>query len=53
VPLVHTVPAAQALPQLPQSVLLVSRFAQTPAQSVVPDGHAQSPFVQMRLPAHT
>jgi hypothetical protein len=52
-PLVHTDPAAQAFPQVPQSALLVDRSAQMPLQSVVPEGHAQSPLVQMRLPPHT
>jgi hypothetical protein len=44
-------PAAHVVPQLPQFAALVVRSAHTPAQSVVPDGHAQSPFEHTRFPA--
>jgi hypothetical protein len=39
----HDCPLPQALPQLPQSVLLVVRFTHTPPQFVVPVGQ-QIPF---------
>jgi hypothetical protein len=45
----HCCPAAHDVPQVPQLAALDVRSAQTPAQSVVPLGQAQSPFEQVRL----
>jgi hypothetical protein len=46
-------PAGHWVPQVPQSLELVSRLEQTPAQSTVPEGHVQVLFWQMRLPPQT
>ncbi len=52
-PLVHTVPVAHALPQVPQLAFAVCRSAQVPLQSVVPDAHAQALLLQTWLFAQT
>jgi hypothetical protein len=44
-------PGAHDVPQVPQFAALVVRSTQTPAQLVVPGGHAQLPFEQTRFPA--
>jgi hypothetical protein len=41
------------LPHIPQSASEVCRSAHTPEQSVVPDGHAQFEFTQVKLLAQT
>lgn len=51
--MMQTWAGSHCVPQVPQLVGAVSRFAQVPAQFTVPAGQAQPPFWQMRLPAQT
>ncbi len=42
-PLLQTWLAAQALPHLPQSIVLLAKLTHWPEQLMVPDGHLQAP----------
>jgi hypothetical protein len=50
-PVTQVCPGLQVMPQAPQFAFAVFRSAHTPAQSVVPAGHAQLLFTHTRLPA--
>src|SRR5260370_35830828 len=52
-PLLQTWLAAQALPHLPQSSVLLAKLTHWPEQLMVPDGHLQAPPEQNDPPEQT
>ncbi len=51
-PLLQTWLAAQALPHMPQSIVLLARLTHWPEQLTVPEGHLQAPPEHEAPPVH-